>query len=112
VEGNGSGRGGPPIEGVSELGGEVHGAATELMEVRTWPKWLAHVEALEDTAVASETLPSADALSTCQSRPVPEEGVAPMAQLDRAFEAWSHGTPAAMSSRAEAHSMEAQVRGK
>jgi hypothetical protein len=38
VEGNGSGRGGPPVEGAGELGGEVHGAATELMEARTWPK--------------------------------------------------------------------------
>jgi hypothetical protein len=77
-----------------------------------WPKWLARMEALTDMIVASETLPSADALSTRQSRPVLEEGVAPVAQLDRAFEAWWHGTPAAMSSRAEAHSMEAQVQGK
>jgi hypothetical protein len=70
------------------------------------------VEALTDTATASETLPSTDALSMPQSRPALEEGVAPAAQLDQAFEAWWHGTPVSVASGVEAHSTEAQVRGK
>jgi hypothetical protein len=45
--------------------------------------------------------PGATALSTCQRRPVLEEGVAPTAQLDQALEAWWHGwSTAAARSRA------------
>jgi hypothetical protein len=70
------------------------------------------MEVLADKVAASETLPNADALSMRRSRPTLEEGVAPATQLDRAFEAQWHGTPAAAACRAEAHSVEARVRGK
>jgi hypothetical protein len=50
------------------------------------------MEALMDMVVALETLPSAAALTMRQSRPMLEEGVAPMAQLERSLEARQHGT--------------------
>jgi hypothetical protein len=37
MEGNDSGRGGPPAEGAGEVDGEVHGAAAELEEAETGP---------------------------------------------------------------------------
>jgi hypothetical protein len=40
-----------------------------------------------DTVAVSDTLPGATTLSTRRSRPVIEEGVAPVAQLDRALKA-------------------------
>jgi hypothetical protein len=70
------------------------------------------VEVLADTATALESLPSTDTLSTHRSQSALEEGVAPAAHLDRAFEARWHGTPAVVASGAEAHSAEAEVLGK
>jgi hypothetical protein len=70
------------------------------------------VEVLADTAAALESLPSTDALSTRRIRPALEEGVAPAAHLDRAFEARWHGTSVVVASGAEAHSAEAEVLGK
>jgi hypothetical protein len=52
--------------------------------------------ALVDTVATSDTLLGASALSTCQSRPVLEEGVAPDAQLDRVLEARQHGSSTAV----------------
>jgi hypothetical protein len=67
------------------------------------------VAVLTDTVAASETLPSADALSTRRSQPALEEGVPPTVPLDWAFEERWHDTLAEVASGAEEHSAEAQV---
>jgi hypothetical protein len=68
------------------------GAHGSIGEVVPWPEVPGDGGAPVDTMVASDTLFGATALSTRQSRPVLEEGVAPAAQLDRALEAWRHGS--------------------
>jgi hypothetical protein len=56
-----------------------------------WPEVPRDGGAPMDMAAALDTLPGATTLSTRQSQPVLEEGVAPAEQQDRALEAWRHG---------------------
>jgi hypothetical protein len=53
------------------------GACRRRVGARQWPERPVRVEALADTAVASETLPGTASLTTHQNRPTLEEGVAP-----------------------------------
>jgi hypothetical protein len=68
--------------------GDAHGGFDGAVP---WPEVPGDGGVPMDMAAALDTLPGATTLSTRQSRPVLEEGVAPVVQLDRAIEARRHG---------------------